>query len=142
MSVDIPTTEGHVTIYDNEIATLALDFPGIDVRQQLGRFSSWVSGESGRKPTSHAVSSSIRGWLRRAKPTTAASEKPTFMGVEEALTECVLRGLVSPEFRPAGDSEQAQLASLKAKATVGWYRIHPEAEEEYGPPSARRLWGE
>lgn len=142
MSVEIPTTEGYVTIYDNEIATLSLDFPGIDIRHQLTRFSSWVSGQNGRKPTSSAVSNSVRGWLRRAKPTTVPStEKPTYMGVEEALAECVQRGLVPPNFRPAGESEMAQLTSLKAMATCGWYRAHPDYEGEYGPPSTRRLWG-
>ena len=140
MPVTIHTTDGPVTVYDNEIATLSLDFPGVDVTEQLRRFDTWVSSGKGQKPASQALTNSLKGWLRRAKLTPAKPEKPRFLSVEDALYECQRRGLVPEDFKPVGDSEPAQRASLKAMATCEWYRQNPEAEGEYAPPAQRPLW--
>lgn len=137
MSVSIPTTDGTVTIWDNELATLSLDFPGIDVHRETSKLAERIASGKGRPGPSSGALQAVRAWLKHARPPKPERAQGQRLQVQDALAECVARGLVPDTFVPAGETDWDQRKSLQAKATQGWHAKYPDAAWD---ESRGKLW--
>lgn len=145
---------GSYLVTDLEVEALQSTFPAVDVKQELREMANWLEANPSNRKTDKGIKRFMHNWLGKAQDRaprvegSQASQLPeadpeTDGKIDWLLSGCKSRGLVPEGWEPKGDTPKERYGSVRAKATLGFYRENPGDNRDahhQTPPGP--LWGD
>lgn len=145
---------GSYFVTELEEAALVTQYPSLDVHQEILLAQAWLEANHSHRKTHTGIKRFLVSWLNRSadkassralygpKPAEPVRQTPSQLPyrAQQVYDAFAYQGLLPEGFQPLGNNDSELIGSIRAKATIEYFHLHPDETSLGCPGGQTRNW--